>query len=814
MIDFKMTKELVMSLVFFVLAILFGFWSLIALTPLVFIIVFNLYKKKETELTITLLDITFAFLALGELITSLCSTYSENGSNTSFSIYIILFLYIAYRSNFKSSQKRILFSIVLFFLTVILTLITVISFRFHYFGLLEEGFTELNNFKNLYNPLGVWNNLWSCILLLLLIFTLLFLLNQNKKIFKALGLFVVLLLVFGIVVSFSRGIYLSIVCFLLSFNVLAIVFKQLNVKKLMVINFTAIIMGFLTIFIVSDSVLTTLAFNKTTSQQRSTKGRVDRWTHALDLISDNPITGWGNDNFILARGKKPYLSEDAVFSSKIDNTYLQILIEKGILGFTTYVLLIISCFIIIYRALKNNKNTRKQKLELTIVFSGLVAFLFRELTFSSFFTNNTVLFLAFHLVFFLIPYDLEYYKINISKKIKNTTLITFLLFIPFLLFTQIEDTIQNNQNNQFIKAFRKNERQKAFEFLEKASKSSPDNIILNKHHALLLSKNALKIDISNKHSNLLKFKYIDKDTLTMSKKYLKKVLVLNPYDDETYHNLGWIYFALNKKDSSQFYLEKALEIKPYNSTYRISKILYDIKNSNHKNIANELSKVIRYAPEVTESAFYKVFSIKYPEMVLLAEKEAVFGLRSVLETKDNPILKARLARLLLRKNPDESHKLLDDVTASLPNLSRPWIYKAFLHEKLGDTATAKTYYNKGIFLNKGGFLPKLYYANFLKRMGNDKKSIAFYKKSLQAYAYIMSETYQKNRELTNLKTIQNSYIPNDLLYYVKPEIHYNDIFNYFINHYKNSNNLKLQEFYENLSKKYESELYRGDQSLR
>ena len=61
MIDFKLNKELVLSLVFFVLVVLFGFWSLIALTPLIFVVLFRVFKNKATIYNITLLDLAFAF---------------------------------------------------------------------------------------------------------------------------------------------------------------------------------------------------------------------------------------------------------------------------------------------------------------------------------------------------------------------------------------------------------------------------------------------------------------------------------------------------------------------------------------------------------------------------------------------------------------------------------------------------------------------------------------------------------------------------------------------------------------------------------
>jgi len=67
MLGFKLNKELGLSHVFLVLVILFGFWSLIALTPMIFIAIFQKFKSKETTYHITLLDLAFAFLAISEV---------------------------------------------------------------------------------------------------------------------------------------------------------------------------------------------------------------------------------------------------------------------------------------------------------------------------------------------------------------------------------------------------------------------------------------------------------------------------------------------------------------------------------------------------------------------------------------------------------------------------------------------------------------------------------------------------------------------------------------------------------------------------
>lgn len=812
MIDFKLNKELVVSFAFFILVVLFGSWSIIALTPLVFVILYKLFENKKLGYSIMLLDLPFVLIISSEILTQLFSINTSNNSTTDFNLYVIVFLYIAYRRYFISPQKKSLFSIALFFLTVFLAISTILYFLIYYNTLLNKGITDLNNYKALYNPFGVWNNLWASILLLLIPFTLVFITDSKKIKIKILGLLVVLLLIFGVVISFSRGIYLSFIFFIITLNIL--IFRYFKLKQLLIYNGIMLFMFVIPISVAKNSVVTTFSFNKTVSQQRSTTSRINRWKNTLPLIIDNPILGRGNNSFVFSKNKALVGAEDASFSSKIDNTYLQILLEKGFLGFLGYFYLFVVCSYITYKGLKRKTNTKKQKLELAIIFSGLIAFSIRETTFSSFFSNNTVYFLLFHLVFFLIPYDIELKKISISQKPKNIILLVLLFITSFIAYTYIKNKNLNSYNNKFIKAFYKNERLEAFDFLNKSIKLSPNNIILSKNKTLLLSKKTIQIDISSKYNNLFTIKHLDRDTLKVVKKTLKKLLKLNPYDDETYHNLGWVYLALNKMDSSKICFRNAIAQNPYNSTYLISNILYNIKKNDYKNIVSDLSKTLRYSPEILESNFYREFTIKYKAIAISAEKKAILGLQNNLGNGDNPILKARLARLLLKKDSIKSLKLLEEVTTSLPNLSRPWLYKAFLHERVGDTIIAKRNYEKAIFLKRSDFLPKLYYANFLKSIGKNKKSITLYRETLQSYSLIKSETYLRNKTTSNLQTIQNSYIPNDLLYYVKPTIPYNNIFDYFIRYYESINNVKLQKYYKQLSEKYKKQVYKGNELLK
>ena len=118
MIDFKLNKELVITLVFLVFIIICGFWSIAVLTPLVLVILYKLFKDKRTSYSFTILDLSFLSILLSETLTVLFSVNANNGSLTSFNMYVMLFLYAVYKGYFKSPRKKTLFSMNLIWITV------------------------------------------------------------------------------------------------------------------------------------------------------------------------------------------------------------------------------------------------------------------------------------------------------------------------------------------------------------------------------------------------------------------------------------------------------------------------------------------------------------------------------------------------------------------------------------------------------------------------------------------------------------------------------------------------------------------------
>ncbi|UNY98304.1 O-antigen ligase family protein [Zhouia spongiae] len=766
-LDFKKSPITIIACILMIITI--GFWKIDLLLPIIFILLINGFKIKNFDFQFSILDIGFLCVLASEIISYIFSTYQFNSLPELTNFYVIFILYLMYKILFNNAKYYNLLISIIFSFGLVLLIITIVYF-FNFkqkFNL--QGFYELNDFKVFYQPFNNPNNIWVSLILVLIPFGTIFLNIQKDIRFKILGLLNFAFLVLCILASFSRGAYLSLIFFILIVNIFS--FKLFSIKRLIKLNSFCLIIMVLMALPMFKSVLTTVSVNKTLSQKRSTEGRLDRWSSNLhNGLSDKPFFGWGQKNYVLAHSKNPFLKEDLKFSTLSNNTYLQTFLEKGLVGIIAYMILLTSIIIITFKRLRANCLDRLKKTHLILIFSGLMAFFVRELTFSSFLNNNSVYFLAFHLVFLLIPYDVNLKKIKLTKRSINGIIILLLCGNLVFSYGSLQRVFINKNNNESINSFNKNNKLGSLNSINQALKFSPENITLNKHRALILAKNSFEIEISSETNGFISFIKSNKDTLNILKENLDNIIGISPFDDEIYHNKAWVHFALNEKDSAKLFFDKAIKLNPYNSTYYLSKLLYNLKNDDLRNLKDYLCKVIRYSPEILESFFYAEFSKKYPTLVFEARREAVRGLRETITKENNIILKARLARLILDENPKEALILLNEVIEKIPNLNRPWLYRGLIYFKKGDTLQAYNNYKKSLFINSKDYLGRKYLSEYFHSMNNEKKYILNLDFAMYGFKNITSDNVIKNADLSSLRPIHNSYIPFKLLEYKKPFI--------------------------------------------
>jgi O-Antigen ligase len=164
-----------------------------------------------------------------------------------------------------------------------------------------------------------------------------------------------------------------------------------------------------------------------TSQARSTQGRLGIWSRSLELVRGHPMWGVGSSNAALSLLSTADQEETTGFASRAFSLPIQVLVEKGAVGFALYTAFLFLLALEFHRGMRspalttigtisptpNRKrkkagrpnNEERLRLQGELAYkamkccfaAGLVAVLFRELTYSSLLEHALTLSLAFTL---------------------------------------------------------------------------------------------------------------------------------------------------------------------------------------------------------------------------------------------------------------------------------------------------------------------------------------------------------------------------------------------------------------------------------
>ncbi len=786
-------------------------WNYQMLLPITFCVVFFLFTRRKNCLEITYLDSFFLITFICESLAFLFSSYQYNGIESFTLVSITGLLYLGAKFLFKKGKDRVPFLSMFIIgstVMIVIALVKYVNLYDSFYKLFLSGYTS---FKYLHSPFFIQNNAWASLLFLFFVFSVILFFYVKNRVLITIIFIQSLVITYSIIVSFSRGAYVSFFVFIILLTLF--LFIYLNWKKALKITLALFISVTATVLPVWKDFKDTVSFNKTVSQQRSTKSRLDRWQYTKGIILDKPFTGWGQKNYVLSQNKHAFQEEDSRFSPSLNNTYLQILVEKGGMGLLGYLSSFLILFILLYKASYDKGYNKKIKLEIALIGTLLFCFLIKEFTYSTIFDYPLIWVILMIALYMLIPYDKVLFVIKFNrKKLAFLKPIGITALVIIVLYLNIKQGFLQQHVEQFVNYDSEGRYLDGELEITKAYTKSPKNISILKNKALILGHQAIKINVSNTISDFLDINVMDNQKLIEAKQTLMQILNESPLDAETVHNLAWVEFALNNLDEADLLFSKAIELDAYNSTFRISKILFDLKNNNDSAIINDFSSALRFSPSLIDSYFYKIFALKYPLIVEASKKSAITSLLSLSE--ESVIYKARLAKLKMDKNPEESIVLFREVLEKLPNLSRPWMYLGVLLSK-ENPKESDICFKRSIYLDKYDILTNLRYSEFLHGIHETEKSIDHLKRALGLYTSRYSNTLSRNYYFSNIPVLRNSFLPKDLIYYTSPDINPYKSFKTLNRFYNMKGDSKRKTFYYKLSDKYNKydSVFKGEKNI-
>ena len=762
-----------------------AFWNInIVLYPLVLGSIVNIFwqtfKKKTIEVDIS--DLLVIAFFVYEFYSFGLSGYKINSFSFLFKISITILLYFNIKSIFERNTLLILIVCFSSYILII-NLLNTLLFFIHYSRVLFYGFNDLTQFRFLFVPFGVSPNEWIVNLLLMLLFplTLYIYIIQNAKTkvpenntlnyfvsskYFLVGLiFTINIQLFNIIVSFSRGGYIALCFIFIIVLFLLLVYKRLSFLKLSKYLSYLFIIPFIAVSLLYVPVKATLSLNNSTTHTRSTEGRINIWSSAITIFKENPINGIGTNNFALNYNSIDEKGENYRFTGRIANSYLQLLVEKGIVGVFFYILLFA---ILIFFVLRHSNIKQLSSLEKTFIivsvscFSGVAI---RELTYSSVFFSDGI---AVLLCMLLALTSHILFSDNHTIKFKPKKWLGLILILVLLMFVFGSYYYTNGQNSytKFKECFDKKEFSRSSTAINNACQNNSQNSYYLSCKALSLVRE-YESGFNRQNPNSINMPV---QKIQECINIYKNAIAINPNDDNFYHNLGWLFFYCNDYDTAIFYIKKAKKVESTISLYHISLgLMYDFVNQKDSAL-KEYSTALYLTPELVDSQFWRDMELGQPLLV----KDIIEKVKNKLESNENsndPIVLSKKAKVYIYlRSYKKAKEILLDVTKKLPNLSRPWYNIGYLYEMENDTVNMLKCYNIALLNDIYYYMPCLRLAYYYDKIGFKRDAVQNYKATINYWNRISTENSQRSKAFYFIDGIRSNVIPMGLLEYTKPGV--------------------------------------------
>lgn len=766
---FKMYNIFTTSIVSTILLISIWNISIFFIPIQILILIVTSPILKRGKLSLRILDVLLISLIIFEIVDLFFSLYPTNSVLYLFELLTVLYTILIIRHLFLFNRFKLLCLILISSIALCMSLFNIFLFTFKYYESTICGFTDFTQFRYLYKPIGILSNEWVTALFCLLPFPVIgyFLSIKNSdninslytKAIKYLFVISFLLIIFNIFISFSRAAYFSFILWIVLMNTFFYILKLTTLKTQLLSNLILVLFVVILSFVFSNSIHSTLYASN--SHMRSTESRYTQWYNAIQIAKQYPLLGIGAKNYPLISCKWQDKNPDSNFSGRVNNTYIQLLLEKGIIGFVLWLLLILYFIYILFKNIKSSNRVIDIIIN-TIIISTILSVLFRELFFSSLLCNSGILFLLILSSLFI-----EMKTINLTFSSKMYLIYCFILEAIFL-FLYIFNMFEIFNYN---KSIRSNYSKVIFDFPQI---SIVGNSLLYLVNALKHERNStLHINWCSIVTDNCIFEY-DKEILNAIY-CCKMACIINPYDATMYHNMSWLYYLSNQKDKALIYIERAIDYSYSTALFHISKGLM-IEHQNLNAALNEYEIAITLSPDICETDFFTDFRHRNPNSVLSLLNNVYTSLCLAQSLNNSTITEAKIGKILLSLGKlDESYKILNHVTKNHPNLSRPWYYLGIIEYCNGNIRDMKMDIRKSIFLNGSDYLPLYllaYYYNSIKDKGNTE----IYKKiAVKNWKSKPSIHSLRSKRIYYLNTINDDIIPKGLLNYTSPKFKINCI---------------------------------------
>jgi O-antigen ligase/tetratricopeptide (TPR) repeat protein len=252
--------------------------------------------------------------------------------------------------------------------------------------------------RRIYGTLG--NPPFLASYLLLLCFMGIMLLTAQKKRLKYGYVTLIIFYIYVIYLTATRGAIMSLGAGFIMFGIFIIHKKNKILSEKIIKRKINLVLVLVLILIVASTIVIEMdVIKQDTTIRRFTRvfsdhsvlTRIEAWKMALNAIKEKPILGWGQENFIgvYTVNAIPYV-EPQIWLDRAHNIVLEWLVNAGILGLISYMMIFVMAFVVVRKSLRRDILTRNEFIAIVVAF--LIYFMQNLFTFDT--INTYIIFFA------------------------------------------------------------------------------------------------------------------------------------------------------------------------------------------------------------------------------------------------------------------------------------------------------------------------------------------------------------------------------------------------------------------------------------
>jgi len=745
-------------------------------------------------------DLCVLAISASEVPSLLLSQYRANSVRTAWSVLVAALIYYTVRLTIQRGPAATVLSGLLGPGGAWLAFTGLGQFRAQARELAVVGLTDLVAFRSrLMSPPGNWVlGEWLTVLLLALPFACAlaaWLWQTGRKWVAAIAVAPVLAIAAALTLCCSRSVFWSMVlfCFVAGGFMAAGRIVRVNTAGLVLASALAALGLIFSVECALYPGIFDAYAGRHTSQVRSAEGRIGIWKRSAEVIRVHPLWGVGSSNAALALTSTGDQEDTSGFASRTFSLPIQVLVEKGVVVFLVYCAFLVLVGWEFVRTLRS-EVAPAWKAMVCCFAAGLVAVLARELTYSSLFEHTLTLALAATLAALVVgtggmrrqaeapaprgskkrvggKRPLPDGRGSVTGVLKSgrgmkTAGLVLAGVAGVLYFVMGNYDLADEKLGSFYSQMLAVNFEGARRSIDEAVGLWPGNARYYTWHGYAISQ-SLPSQCPRAGTAL---GAADRLVAQEAISAYRRALELNGRDSVAHHNLAWLEHLLGDDVAAGADWHEAVAIDPGNAVFHLSYGMFLDETSGFETARDQYETAIELSPSILDSPFFGRYSARYPDAAGSMVTYCQAKLEARLRQENDPILEARLGKLVQYSGDlARASALLEDSARQLPNLPRVWLNLGEIREAQGDTAAALDCYRKARVIDGGMAGPYLHMGEIALAAGERGLATEYLRTAVARWDRVNPITAAHNNRLYQGPAQRiDDLLPTTLVWYTTP----------------------------------------------